>query len=34
MEENCRGNEPAKRRVAATDNIAARTKEICARAGQ
>ncbi len=29
VERYCRGNEPAKRRVAATDNIAARTKEIC-----
>jgi hypothetical protein len=28
----CRGNEPAKRRIAATDNIAARTKEICEQA--
>jgi hypothetical protein len=32
VERNCRGNEPAKRRVAATDNIAARAKEICEQA--
>jgi hypothetical protein len=30
VDRNCRGNEPAKRRIAATDNIAMRAKEICA----
>ena len=33
-EQRCRANEPAKRRLAAADNIAARTREICAQAGQ
>jgi hypothetical protein len=31
-EENCRSNEAYKRRLAAADNIAARTKEICEQA--
>lgn len=34
VHQNCRGNEAAKRRIAAADNIAARTKEICAQAGR
>lgn len=34
LERSCRGNEGGKRRVAAADNIAVRTKEICAQAGR
>lgn len=32
--QNCRANEAAKRSLAATDNIAIRTEEICAQAGR
>lgn len=34
LQQNCRGNENAKRGLARTDDIAARAEEICAKAGR